>query len=73
MIKIALAPFPSNFDFSQSRNSKASNLPFEAPKGIAPFAITPLSSTTSASTVGFPLEAISYLPKTLVASTTISP
>jgi len=55
-------PFPSYLFLSPSRNSIASLSPVDAPLGTAARVKTPLSSITSASTVGLPLESSISLP-----------
>ncbi len=49
-------PLPRYLDLSPSRNSSASFSPVEAPEGTAARPNAPLSSNTSTSIVGFPLE-----------------
>src|SRR5690606_26662313 len=49
-------PLPAYRSGSPSRSSSASNSPVEAPLGTAARPAAPLSSTTSASTVGLPRE-----------------
>ena len=57
-------PFPRYLALSPSRNSSASNSPVDAPLGAMPRPTTPPARTTSASTVGFPLESRISLPFT---------
>src|SRR5574344_2327768 len=49
-------PLPPKRCLSPSRSSNASFSPVDAPDGTLARPITPLSSVTSTSTVGFPLE-----------------
>ena len=58
------APLPPKRLLSPSRSSSASNSPVEAPLGAAPVPVTPLSSRTSASTVGLPRESMISRPMT---------
>ena len=56
-----LTPFPLYLELSPSLNSTASKAPVEAPEGTIALPDAPSSSTTSTSTVGFPLESRTYL------------
>ena len=49
-------PLPRKRSLSPSRSSNASREPVDAPDGTAARPVTPLSSVTSTSTVGFPRE-----------------
>src|ERR1700732_1609726 len=53
-------PLPRYRDLSPSRNSSASCSPVEAPDGTAARPTAPDVSVTSASTVGFPRESITW-------------
>ena len=56
-LRTALRTLLPRYDRSSpSRNSTASNCPVDAPEGTAARPVAPDSSTTSTSTVGFPLE-----------------
>src|SRR5689334_15117612 len=55
-------PLPIQRFLSPSRSSIASFSPVDAPDGTAARAFAPLSSVTSASTVGFPRESMTCLP-----------
>ena len=49
-------PLPKYLDLSPSLNSTASKAPVDAPDGTAARPTNPPSTSTSTSTVGFPLE-----------------
>ncbi len=49
-------PFPKYTPLSPSLSSTASCLPVDAPEGTEALPVTSFSVSTSASTVGFPLE-----------------
>src|SRR5262245_25598573 len=67
-------PFPIQRFLSPSRSSIASFSPVEAPDGTAARPLAPLSSVTSASTVGFPRESMICLPViSLIALMVASP
>src|ERR1700732_4743141 len=53
-------PLPRYRDLSPSRNSSASCSPVDAPDGTAARPTAPDVSVTSASTVGFPRESITW-------------
>ncbi|MPN36006.1 hypothetical protein SDC9_183511 [bioreactor metagenome] len=57
-------PFPRYLDLSPSLKSTASKAPVEAPDGTIALPVTPLSNTTSTSTVGLPLESNTSLAYT---------
>src|SRR5262245_38801788 len=75
MLATALdTPFPIQRFLSPSRNSIASFSPVEAPDGTAALPFAPLSSVTSASTVGLPRESTICLPlMSLIALMLLSP
>ncbi|MNF12282.1 hypothetical protein D3C80_2137090 [compost metagenome] len=49
-------PLPKYLFLSSSLNSTASKAPVDAPDGTAALPMNPPSTSTSTSTVGFPLE-----------------
>ena len=59
-----VTPFPQYLALSPSLSSSASNSPVDAPLGAVPLPTVPSARTTSASTVGFPLESSISLPIT---------
>jgi len=61
-------PFPLYLFLSPSLSSRASNLPVDAPDGTIAIPLAPEVSTTSASTVGFPLESRTSLACTEMIS-----